>query len=32
MGQTAIDEETFGEYLAEMRDHYTVDKVSRGSL
>ena len=28
MGETAIDEETFDEYLAEIRDHYTADKVS----
>jgi hypothetical protein len=27
LGETAIDEETFGEYLDEMRDHYTADKV-----
>ncbi|KAG6889127.1 hypothetical protein C0992_006349 [Termitomyces sp. T32_za158] len=26
MGETAIDEETFGEYLTEMREHYTADK------
>ncbi|KAH0586619.1 hypothetical protein H2248_007839 [Termitomyces sp. 'cryptogamus'] len=26
MGETAIDEETFGEYLAEMKEHYTADK------
>ncbi|KAI0688955.1 PPPDE putative peptidase domain-containing protein [Earliella scabrosa] len=29
MGETAIDEETFDEYLAEIRDHYTADKVMR---
>lgn len=28
IGETSIDEETFNEYLAEMRDHYTADKVS----
>jgi hypothetical protein len=28
MGETALDEETFNEYLAEMREHYTADKVS----
>jgi hypothetical protein len=28
MGETAIDEETFNEYLTEMREHYTADKVS----
>lgn len=27
MGETAIDEETFNEYLEEMRQHYTADKV-----
>jgi hypothetical protein len=27
MGGTGIDEETFNEYLDEMRDHYTADKV-----
>ncbi|OSD07373.1 DUF862-domain-containing protein [Trametes coccinea BRFM310] len=26
MGETSIDEETFDEYLAEMREHYTADK------
>ncbi|KAJ7645496.1 PPPDE putative peptidase domain-containing protein [Mycena polygramma] len=26
LGETAIDEETWQEYLDEMRDHYTVDK------
>ncbi|RDX49944.1 DUF862-domain-containing protein [Lentinus brumalis] len=26
MGETAIDEQTFDEYLAEVRDHYTADK------
>ena len=31
MGETAIDEDTFEEYLNEMRDHYTADKVSRMS-
>ncbi|KAI0345887.1 DUF862-domain-containing protein [Trametopsis cervina] len=28
MGQTAIDETTFQEFLDEMRDHYTADKVN----
>ena len=28
MGETALDEQIFEEYLAEMRDHYTADKVS----
>lgn len=28
MGETAIDEETFQEYLNEMKEHYTADKVS----
>lgn len=27
MGETALDEETFQEYLTEMRQHYTADKV-----
>ncbi|KAG8737836.1 hypothetical protein FRC10_007763 [Ceratobasidium sp. 414] len=27
-GETAIDEETFNEYLSEIREHYTADKVS----
>ena len=27
MGETAIDEDTFEEYLNEMKDHYTADKV-----
>ncbi|KAH6911566.1 thioredoxin family protein [Coprinopsis sp. MPI-PUGE-AT-0042] len=26
MGETAIDEETFQEYINELRDHYTADK------
>ncbi|KAI0755121.1 PPPDE putative peptidase domain-containing protein [Daedaleopsis nitida] len=26
MGETALDEETFDEYLAEIREHYTADK------
>ncbi|EGN98049.1 hypothetical protein SERLA73DRAFT_182913 [Serpula lacrymans var. lacrymans S7.3] len=26
MGETALDEETFTEYLTEMREHYTADK------
>lgn len=29
MGQTALDEETFGEYLNEIREHYTADKVCK---
>lgn len=28
MGVTAIDQETFEEYLSQMRSHYTADKVS----
>lgn len=28
LGETALDEDTFNEYLAEMREHYTADKVS----
>ena len=27
MGETALDEETFQQYLAEIREHYTADKV-----
>ena len=27
MGETALDEETFNDYLTEMRTHYTADKV-----
>ena len=27
MGETALDEDTFNEYLVEMREHYTADKV-----
>lgn len=27
MGETAIDEDTFNEYIAAMREHYTADKV-----
>lgn len=27
MGETAIDEDTFNDYLAAMREHYTADKV-----
>jgi hypothetical protein len=27
MGETAIDEQIFEEYLEEMREHYTADKV-----
>ncbi|KAH9047716.1 DUF862-domain-containing protein [Lactarius hengduanensis] len=27
MGETALDEEVFEEYLGEMREHYTADKV-----
>ncbi|KZP33435.1 DUF862-domain-containing protein [Athelia psychrophila] len=26
LGETALDEDTFNEYLAEMREHYTADK------
>ena len=29
MGETALDEDTFNEYLEEMKEHYTADKVSR---
>ena len=27
LGETAIDEDTFNEYLAEISQHYTADKV-----
>ena len=27
MGETAIDEETFSDYINEMNDVYTADKV-----
>jgi hypothetical protein len=27
MGETALDEELFEEYLTEMREQYTADKV-----
>lgn len=32
MGETALDKETFDEYLNEMRDHYTADKVREHSV
>lgn len=32
MGETAIDEATFDEYLEEIREHYTADKVSNKSF
>lgn len=28
MGNTEIDQETFEQYLTEIKDHYTADKVS----
>jgi hypothetical protein len=28
MGETSIDEDTFNEYIAEIKEHYTADKVS----
>ena len=28
MGETALDEDTFNEYLEEMKEHYTAEKVS----
>ena len=28
MGETALDEDTFNEYLSEISSHYTADKVS----
>jgi hypothetical protein len=27
IGETAIDQETFEEYLSDMREHYTAEKV-----
>jgi len=27
MGETALDEDTFDEYLMEMKDNYTAEKV-----
>jgi hypothetical protein len=27
MGETAVDEQTFEEYIEEMGEHYTADKV-----
>lgn len=27
MGETSIDEQTFDDYLEDMREHYTADKV-----
>lgn len=32
MGETALDEQIFEEYLEEMREHYTADKVCVLSL
>lgn len=29
MGETAIDEDIFNEYLEEIKQHYTADKVSK---
>jgi hypothetical protein len=31
MGETAIDEDTFQEYLSEMKQQYTADKVSHSA-
>jgi hypothetical protein len=28
MGETAIDQDTFNEYLEEIKQYYTADKVS----
>lgn len=28
MGRTSIDENTFDDYITELREHYTADKVS----
>jgi hypothetical protein len=27
MGETALDQETFDDYLSDIREHYTADKV-----
>ena len=27
MGETSLDEDTFDEYLSELKEHYTADKV-----
>jgi len=32
LGETALDQETWEEYLEEMREHYTADKVRSGAL
>ncbi|PPQ86324.1 hypothetical protein CVT25_005625 [Psilocybe cyanescens] len=32
MGETSLDEETFNEYLDEMRQHYTADKFNCNSF
>lgn len=32
IGETAIDEDTFNEYLAEISQHYTADKVRAHSV
>ena len=32
MGETAIDQDTFHDYLEEMKEHYTADKVSRPEI
>jgi hypothetical protein len=31
MGETALDEDTFQEYLSEMKQQYTADKVSHSA-
>ena len=28
VGETALDEDTFDEYLTEIKEHYTADKVN----
>lgn len=28
MGETALDQDTFNDYLQEIKEHYTADKVS----
>ena len=32
IGETAIDQDTFNEYLSEMTEHYTADKVCHSSF
>jgi hypothetical protein len=32
IGETALDEDTFDEYLTEIKEHYTADKVKNRGL